>query len=139
MQDELYNLIKKYESKGDFTYAEVTDEMLTGAEERLSVIIPEEYKYFLKKYGHGGIGGIEVFGVGKNGVLIFEKETLKYREYGLPNELIVIENCDEWIYCLDTTNGKVVMWSRGKNEYKEVFEGFNIFLLDRTTDILENL
>ena len=139
MQDELYFLIKKYESKGDFTYADVTDEMLAGAEERLSVNIPEEYKCFLKEYGHGGIGGIEVLGVGKNGMLIFEQETLKYRKYGLPNELIVIENCDEWIYCLDTTNGKVVMWSRGAKECEEVFEGFNKYLLDRTTDILENL
>ena len=89
--DELYAFVKKYESIGDFTYADVTDEMLNGVERGLNIKIPEEYKRFLKEFGHGGIGGLEILGVGKNGSLIFEKETLKYRAYGLPAELIVIE------------------------------------------------
>lgn len=93
--NKLYELIKQHESKGDFTYAIVTEKMLNEAEKRLGIKIPKEYRYFLEKFGHGGIGGIEVLGVGKNGSLIFEKETLKYRTYGLPDELIAIENCDE--------------------------------------------
>ena len=31
---------------------------------------------------------------------------LKYRTYGLPHNLIVIKNCDEWGYCIDSLNGK---------------------------------
>lgn len=137
--NKLYELIKKHESKGDFTHAIVTEGMLDEAEKRLGIEILEEYRYFLKKFGHGGIGGIEVLGVGKNGSLIFEKETLKYRTYGLPNELIAIENCDEWVYCVNSMNGKVVMWSRGDIEYSEKFDSFEKYLHDRVNDILENM
>lgn len=137
--NKLYELIKKRESKGDFTYAIVTEGMLDETEKRLGIKIPEEYRYFLEKFGHGGIGGIEVLDVGKNGSLIFEKETLKYRTYDLPNELIVIENCDEWVYCVNSINGKVVMWSRGDIEHSEKFDSFEKYLYGRVNDILENM
>ncbi len=139
MLNELYELIKQHESRGDFTYAVVTEDMLNKAEKRLGVRLPEEYKYFLKKFGHGGIGGIEVLGIGKNGVMIFEKETLRYRTYGLPNELIIVENCDEWVYCVNSLDGKVVMWSSGSSGYSQVFDNFETYLYDRVNDMLENM
>jgi len=139
MGNELYALIRKHESKGDFTHAVVTEKMLNEAEKNLGVILPKEYRDFLKEFGHGGIGGIEVLGVGKNSALIFEKETLKYRTYGLFHQLVVIENCDEWLYCIDALNGKVVMWSKGDVEYSEAFENFEVYLYDRVNDILENM
>lgn len=139
MLGELYASVKMYESIGDFTYADVTDEMLNGVEQRMNVKIPDEYKRFLKEFGHGGIGGLEILGVGKNGSLIFEKETLKYRAYGLPAELIVIENCDEWIYCVNSINGKVVMWSIRDSGYSEAFDSFKTYLYDRINDMLENM
>jgi len=139
MLNELYELIKQHESRGDFTYAVVTEDMLNKAEKRLGVRLPEEYKNFLKKFGHGGIGGIEVLGIGKNGVMIFEKETLRYRTYGLPNELIIVENCDEWVYCVNSLDGKVVMWSRGSSGYSQVFDNFETYLYDRVNDMLENM
>ncbi len=139
MLNELYELIKQHESRGDFTYAVVTEDMLNKAEKRLEVRLPEEYRYFLKKFGHGGIGGIEVLGIGKNGVMIFEKETLKYRTYGLPNELVIVENCDEWVYCVNSLDGKVVMWSRGSSGYSEAFDNFETYLYDRVNDMLENM
>lgn len=139
MLSELYALVKKHESPGDFTHADVTDEMLNEAEQRMCIEIPEEYKYFLKEFGHGGIGGIEILGIGKNGSLVFEKETLKYRVYGLPNELIIIENCDEWLYCINSNSGKVVMWSRGNTGYSEVFDSFKTYFYDRVNNVLENM
>ncbi len=139
MLNELYELIKQHESRGDFTYAVVTEDMLNKAEKRLEVRLPEEYRYFLKKFGHGGIGGIEILGIGKNGVMIFEKETLKYRTYGLPNELVIVENCDEWVYCVNSLDGKVVMWSRGSSGYSEAFDNFETYLYDRVKDMLENM
>lgn len=138
MVDGLYAWLEKYESVGDFTHTDVNDQMLREAERRLGIKIPEEYECFLKKFGHGGIGGVEILGVGKNGSLIFEHETLKYRTYGLPNEMIVIENCDEWIYCVNSNNGKVVMWSKGNTGYSEVFNSFETYLYDRINDVLEN-
>ena len=139
MFDKLYKLIKNYEEKGDFTYANVSEEVLDKSEKRLDIKFSDEYKWFLKKFGHGGIGGIEILGVGKDGTLVFEKETLKYRAYGLPNELLIVENCDEWIYCINSINGKVVIWSQGAKNYTEAYDSFCLYLLDRINDILDNM
>ena len=69
-----------------------------------------------------------------------EKETLKYRSYGLPNELIVIENCDEWLYCINSDDGKVVVWSKGDNNgYSKGFDNFEAYIYARINDMLENM
>lgn len=139
MTDKLYEIIRRYEQNGDFTHAVVTEDMLKESESRLGAKLPEEYKQFLKTFGHGGIGGIEVLGIGKNGTMLFETETIKYRDYGMPNNLLIIENCDEWVYCIDVNNGKVVMWSGGCASYSNAYNCFNEFLQDRVNDILENM
>lgn len=138
MYDYLYNAIKENESKGDFTYAKVTDSMLTEAETRLSLKLPTAYRWFLINFGQGGIGGIEVLGIGKNGKMVFVDETIKYRSYGLPKDVILVENCDEWVYCIQSQNGKVGMWAPGDTRCKESYESFESYLLDRINDILEN-
>lgn len=72
--------------------------------------------------------------------MIFEKETLKYRLYGLLNKLIVIENGDEWLYCIDSDNAKVVVWSKGDNNgYSKGFDNFESYLYARVNDVLENM
>lgn len=139
MLTKLFNLLKENEENGFFTRAVVTDEMLKEAEKNMGIKIPKEYCLFLKEFGHGGIGGVEVLGVGENGDRVFETETLKYREYGLSEGLIVIENCDEWVYCLNTDNGNVVMWCYGENGYSVVYDDFITYLRDRTEDVLENM
>ena len=139
MAKELYELIHQYESKGDFTYADVTSSMLDEAERRLGVTLPEEYRYFLMNYGHGGIGGIEVLGVGKNGELIFEDLTLEYRSLGMPVELVVIENCDEWMYCINTRNNHVVEWMWWSAEYYDAYGSFEEYLQDQVNDVIENM
>ena len=136
---KLFELIKKYESIGDFTHCVVSDKMLQGVEARLQIKIPLEYREFLKEFGHGGIGGIEIIGVGKNGIMLFEHKTLQYCTYGLLKELIVVENCDEWIYCINSRNGKVVMWDRNVMGYFDVYENFYSYLNDRVNDVLENI
>lgn len=137
MYSNIVGTIKEYECKGDFTYTDVEDNAFALAEEELGISIPSQYLWFLKTYGHGGLNGIETLGVGKNKKLIFKDETLKYRTYGLPHNLIVIENCDEWVYCIDSLNGKVKMWSRDKEE--EAYDTFVDYLEDRIKDAIENL
>lgn len=139
MCDKVVELINQYEEKGDFTYAVVNDVIIAEAEKVLDVNIPEQYQWFLKRYGHGGIGGIETLGVGKNGTTIFVNKTLEFREYGLPNEMIVIENCDEWIYCIDTKNGNIGMWSLGEKKCSLAYKDFFEYLIDRMNDAIENM
>jgi len=138
MYDYLYNVIKENESKGDFTYAKVTDSMLNEAETQLGIKLPSAYRWFLTNFGQGGIGGIEVLGFGKNGKMVFVFETVKFRSYGLPQDLVLIENCAEWVYCIQSQNGKVGMWAPSDTRGKEIYENFEAYLLDRINDIVEN-
>ena len=137
MTTETLNLIKEYECSGDFTYARATDMQLQTAENVLNVIIPDQYRVFLKEYGHGGIGGIEILGIGKNGALLFVSETVKYREYGLAVNLVVVENCDEWIYCINCDDGKIISWCNGF--VKPAYDSFEEYLEDRFKDAAENI
>ncbi len=139
MYSDVIELIRKYENRGDFTYAYVGDNTLTSAEEELGVKLPIEYVWFLKSFGHGGLDGIETLGVANDERLIFKDETIKYRAFGLPINYIVIENCDEWIYCLDSTFGKVVMWSLNAKEVDEAYNSFIDYLEDRVMDAIENM
>ncbi|WP_455717616.1 SMI1/KNR4 family protein, partial [Anaerosporobacter sp.] len=129
----------QYEEKGDFTYPNVNDIEIIEAEKKLNVKMPEQYCWFLKKYGHGGIGGIETYGIGKNGKMIFVDKTIQFKSYGLADDKIVIENCDEWIYCLDEKTETVEMWSQGDKNYKTVYEDFLEYLRDRMSDAIENM
>ena len=137
MKEKLQEMIRSYEAQGDFTHASVTEEKIKAAEKELAISIPKQYMDFLFNYGHGGIGGIEIIGVGKTGRLLFAEETEKYRQYGLPKNLLVVEDCDEWVYCIDCTTGKVVSWSNGS--VKICYQTFEEYLEDRFNDAIENL
>ena len=43
MNDSILKTIKKYEVKGDFNYASVTDDMISEAEDKLGVKLPDQY------------------------------------------------------------------------------------------------
>ncbi len=75
-----------------FTYTTITDDQIEEVQNALGVKLPGPYLDFLRTYGHGGIGGIEVIGIGKSGKMLFVSETIEYREYGLDKNLILIEN-----------------------------------------------
>lgn len=137
MDAKLQKLIHACENPGDFTHTNISNNELELAEKELHVTLPTQYVDFLICYGHGGIGGVEVIGIGKNGKLLFVEETKKYREYGLPENYLVIENCDEWVYCIDCSTQKVVSWSNGSTE--NCYPDFDAYLSDRFHDAVENL
>ena len=95
MKNEIIEIIENNEEVfGDaFLMRFPTDEELADAEKVLGLEIPEEYVWFLKTYGHGGFF-FEFLGYGLNGNAIFVTKTLHEREFGLPKELLVIENFD---------------------------------------------
>ena len=137
MTNEIKNLINEFEVEGDFTHMPYDPVTISKAEEMLGYKFDSMYIAFLKEFGHGGIGGIEIMGLGKNNVLISANETMDYRKYGLPKNFLVIENCDEWVYCIDSKDGKIISWSKSK--VVPAFDNFNEYLLDRFMDAAENL
>lgn len=138
MNKTIIDIIKKYEQKGDFNYTNVSDAMIDNAEAVLGVKLPKQYVDFLKMFGHGGICGIETLGVGLTGTLIFVDVTLDYREEGLPDNLVVIENVDEWLECIDCNNGKIVSWDF-TGYIKSEYDCFDDYLADQMNNAIDNI
>ena len=40
--------------------------------------------------------------------MIFVDTTMDYRDEDLPENLVAIENVDEWLTCIDCNTGKIV-------------------------------
>ena len=137
MNGRINDLMTRLGDKGSFTKVAPTQEMLAEVEEKLGFIVPEQLLEYLNIYSHGGIG-FEILGVGFDGSISFLEETLEYREDGLPDSLLVIENCDEWLYCIDVNTGEVVSWSIDEDPRVE-YACFDDYLVDRLNDAIENL
>ena len=115
-----------------------TDEELVDAEKVLGFKIPEEYVWFLKTYGHGGFF-FEFLGYGLNGNAIFVNKTLHEREFGLPKEMLVIEDCDEYVCCIDTVSKEIVSWSKyDKDGIIKVADDFYNHFLENIENAIEN-
>lgn len=138
MNQAIDDIIREYEKPGDFNYATVTDEVIKAAENELSIALPEQYKMFLRRFGHGGIAGIEILGVGLTGKKIFAEYTIEYRKEGLPSNLVIIENVDEYFMCINCDNEKIVSWDMS-GYIKEEYECFDEYLLAQINDAVENL
>lgn len=146
--DIIENKIKQYleEENEDITsYFDkgVSEEQIQSVEEFLSVTLPESYKWFLKKYGAGGINGFELFGIEsgidiKNCSLVTITE--EYRKKGLHDNLVIIEYQGEYVTCLNTSNQEecnVVTWSLFDNDdivQKE--ENFYVYFQEKLEDYL---
>ncbi len=138
MNEKILEMVLQHKEDSFFTYAEFTDEARVKAEEALSITLPEQYVEYLKAFGHGGVAGVEILGIGCDASMIFVDNTMLYRDSGLPENLVVIENCDEWLYCVDCTNGTVVSWEID-GEVRPEFDCFDNFVLSEYTDAIENL
>ena len=138
MNASIIETIKKYEKPGDFTRYPVTDKLVTTAETVLNVKLPEQYVTFLKMYGHGGICGLEVMGIGLTGRMIFVDTTMDYRDEKLPDNLVAIENVDEWLTCIDCNTEKIVSWDFS-GYIKEDYACFDDYLMDQMNSAIENI
>ncbi|WP_052712072.1 SMI1/KNR4 family protein [Domibacillus indicus] len=108
-------MIRDYEELSLFTGG-VGEQEVIEIESELAVALPESYKWFLLNFGSGGVNGSDILGAASNGEYTVVEATGKYRKYGLPEKLIVIEDLGEYVYCLDVSRLKdgdcpVVNWS----------------------------
>ena len=139
MKEEIKKLIEEYSEDMFFTGEISSDDIIEGAVTELGVNIPNDYIWFLKNYGQGGIGAVEILGISKINKAVFKDKTLEYRNYGLSDNLIVVENCDEWLYCIDVDTEKVVSWDRTNGVLGERYDTFLDFIIDRFNDEIENM
>ena len=140
---DIESLIMSEEEEFFFTGG-VSVEYIREIEKELNTRLPESYKWFLGNYGHGGINGVLIQGVGLDKSLQVVNTTLSLREYGLPRNLVVIESMDEYVYCLDTTqmtnnDYPIVDWDQSIGIGKKQYDNLYNYLYDRFTDAIENL
>ncbi len=138
MNNEIEKLISTYEKDRSYTKMPLTDEIIATIKEELGVTLPSQYVDYLNKYSHGGIAGVLILGIGLTGRVIFLDVTKSYREEGLPENFVVVENCDEWLYCLNCDTGEIYFWDPFGNVRKE-FDSFDEFLLSEYKDAIENM
>jgi hypothetical protein len=105
IKKNLERIIQENKDSGFFTGG-VDEQIISDIEEELGVTLPQSYKWFLLNYGSGGVFGVNILGVGKANRPISAIATKEKRKFGLNKELVIIEDCDEYYYCLDT--GKLI-------------------------------
>ena len=115
-----------------------TDAEITQAEQKLALKIPDPFIWFLKEYGCGGYW-FDIMGYCKNGKPEFVEITLEQRKNGLPEKYIIIEDCDEFYYCIDSVSGKISSWSQyDKDGIRERFDNFYKFFKDNLQNAMDN-
>ncbi len=138
MNDTIRELMAQHETDGGFTHVAPTQEIIEDAQRQLGFDIPSEFLEYLNEYSLGGIGGVIILGAGFDGSMTFLETTLLHRKYGLPENLLAVENCDEWLYCIDSDTMEVVSWDMS-DEVRREYPSFDDFLLQDLEDAIENL
>ncbi|GFZ30402.1 antitoxin YobK [Clostridium zeae] len=143
IREKIEDLIATYYDEG-FFLGSIDESLIDETEIKLDVTLPDSYKWYIKTYGCGGIG-FDIIGVGRDGHLPVVSSTEKYRSYGMPIGLIVIQDIGEWVYCLDTNRMSkcecpVVTWSMHDRD-GIIFRNNNFYeyLLDSLKEAIDNL
>lgn len=139
---EIEEFIKENAEDDDFTGG-ISEDKIKEIQNSLNVKLPESYKWFLNKYGSGGIYGVNILGHGKVSARVVTV-TEEYRtHYDLSDGIVVIEYIDEFSYCLDTNkmeNGEcpVIVWANEAGHGDTVADNFLQFLIKELEEAKEN-
>ena len=137
MNRQIRNIIEEYNEPFWFAKVSVTMDSIAEDEAVLNLKFPQQYIEFLQELGSGGLFGVDIFGVTKTGYRTHVTETLRYREYGLPENFLIVENCDEWVYCIDCNTGEVVSWDCSGYVLKN-YDDFDSFFLNELKEAVDN-
>lgn len=138
MNAEIMNLVNQYPEDCLFVKADLSEKMISAAEKELGFKLPQEFVEYVQQLGYGGIGGVDILGVGLIGNMVFLDTTIEYRAEGLPYNLLVFECADEWLNCIDSNTGNVVEWHYDGN-IVTLGLTFDEFILNQFKDAIENL
>ncbi|WP_397537130.1 SMI1/KNR4 family protein [Rummeliibacillus pycnus] len=113
--------IEEFSKEKDFTGG-IGEEKIKVIEEQLNVVLPESYKWFLRKYGSGGIFGINILGHGLVSATVVGTTNEYKKYYGLEDGIVVIVHVDAFAYCLDTNKMNndecpVISWDVDSGSY----------------------
>lgn len=136
----MFDLIEKILENDDelFAVGGIAEEKVQELERKLNVTFTNSYKAFLMKFGLLIGYGIEILGCGQSSEASVVRETVRYRQFGLPTQFVVIRDVDEWVYCLDTTKDCVISWDRNNQQPKKVCDTFEKYVCDTILEAKED-
>lgn len=138
MDMEILEMINQYTEKGDF-FGEISDENIVMIEKKLGCTFPPQYREFVKRFGSGGICGVEVLGVEGMEYASVVDDTERYRKLGLPENYLVIENVDEFVYCINTKGDYyVIRWDDISKEEIIRYSTFDEYLKGSFQEAIDN-
>lgn len=140
MDERIIKMIENYGEEDDF-FGEVSEEYINKAEEKLRVKFPRSYRDFIKKYGSGGICGVELEGVQGNLGASVVDATERWRKLGLRMNLIVLEDSGEFarcMYCADINDDRVFSWERGGTDLYPRYNAFDDYVIDIFQEGIDN-
>ncbi|MGG0386292.1 SMI1/KNR4 family protein [Priestia filamentosa] len=138
MNNKILQMISEYEEDKEF-FRKYSEEAITKTENRLKASFSSEYREYVKKYGSGGICGVEILGVEGEDFASVVEDTERYRELDLPKKYIVIEDVDEFIYCLSTVERyNVIRWDQTSKEEIERYTTFHEYVQDSFQETIDN-
>ena len=144
LEDHLIAKMRQDESAAFGGGAE--DCAISAAEEILEVSFPASYRQFLQQFGWGGVGGLEIFGLGADVPPFLDVVHITTSERTeavppLPKKLLPI--CTDGLgnlLCIDTAewrlNKPVVFWNHDESsdqEAEEIAGDFSLWLEERIT------
>lgn len=140
MNKKILDMIEEYREENDF-YGEVSEEHIRIAEEKLNLKFPRKYREFVKKFGSGGICGVEILGVEGNLGASVVKTTERYRKLGLNKDMIVIYDGGEFFMCMlgNRDDERVFCGDRSGKEPLAQYNSFDEYLLDVFQEGIDNL
>lgn len=126
----MFEKLKKFleDDEECFVIGGIDETRIDEIERSLEIVFPQIYESFLNKFGLLIGYGVDILGCGKGAEASVVRETKRYRSLGLPDNFIVIQNVDEWVYCLDSTTGEVVSWDRDDKQFKLICNNFEEYL-----------
>ncbi|RIJ66295.1 SMI1/KNR4 family protein [Rummeliibacillus sp. POC4] len=140
MDERIIKMIENYGEEDDF-FGEVSEEYINKAEEKLRVKFPRSYRNFIKKYGSGGICGVELEGVQGNLGASVVDATERWRKLGLGMNLIVVEDSGEFarcMYCADINDNRVFSWERVGTDLNPRYNTFDDYVIDIFQEGIDN-
>lgn len=141
MNKKVIEMIDIYRQEGDF-FGEVTEKHIINAEQMLGLKFPQGYRDFVKKFGSGGICGVEIEGVQADLGASVVKATERWRKLGLNTNLIVIEDSGEFVRCMhsaEVNDERVYSWARGGKEVSLRYNTFEDYVIDMFQEGIDNL
>ncbi|KML07893.1 spore coat protein [Rossellomorea marisflavi] len=140
MNQKLITMIERYGEEDDF-FGEVSESYILKAEEELNVTFPRSYREFVRRYGSGGICGVELEGVqGHVGASVVEASK-RWRRLGLPTDVIVLEDSAEFVRCMygaEKNDNRVFSWERKGKDLQVRYPTFEEYVIDTFQEGIDN-